>query len=322
MPDPTSPYNEDAFCREMIQRASSLGHEAALTPVAGAAPPKYFGQDADAILINSFQALPLDAALASGRRCAVRLIDSFADASEPDLRAIKELLLQAHRLLVPSQHLANLVRSWGGERLVSLVPYAYDRVRAHQIALVTMRASRPADFQIVTNCHFQEACRPGLELLLSAIASLRFDWHLTLVGHGPLRQAIQDRVRHILPMDRVLFTGDIPHHKFMELLRCAKAYVNPTGAEGFPALALYSLAEGCPVVAPRFGAVPELIVDGKNGLLFHPGNAVSLSEALVTLWSVRGLSLQLISEGIKTVESHNWDATVKAAFKALEEMVR
>jgi len=64
----------------MIQRASSLGHEAALTPVAGAAPPKYFGQDADAILINSFQALPLDAALASGRRCAVRLIDSFADA--------------------------------------------------------------------------------------------------------------------------------------------------------------------------------------------------------------------------------------------------
>jgi glycosyltransferase involved in cell wall biosynthesis len=85
-------------------------------------------------------------------------------------------------------------------------------------------------------------------------------------------------------------------------------------------MSLYALSEGCPVVGPRCGAVPELITYGKNGMLFNAGDAVSLAQALVTLWSVRGLSLQLISEGIKTVERHTWDATVAAAFDALEEM--
>jgi hypothetical protein len=37
---------------------------------------------------------------------------------------------------------------------------------------------------------------------------------------------------------------------------------------------------------------------------------------------VRGLSLQLIAEGIKTVERHTWDATVAAAFDALEDLAR
>ena len=35
------------------------------------------------------------------------------------------------------------------------------------------------------------------------------------------------------------------------------------------------------------------------------------------LASVRGLSLQLIGGGIKTVEGHSWDATAEAAFSAL-----
>ena len=68
--------------------------------------------------------------------------------------------------------------------------------------------------------------------------------------------------------------------------------------------------------------MPELITDGKNGMLFNAGDAASLAQALVTLWSVRGLSLQLISEGIRTVESHNWDATIAAAFAALEDMLK
>ena len=117
-----------------------------------------------------------------------------------------------------------------------------------------------------------------------------------------------------------MFAGELAHLKTMEYFRAAKAYVNPMGLEGFPAMALYALSEGCPVVAPRAGAVPELISDGKNGLLFTPGDARSLAEAIVTLSSVRGLSLQLISEGIKTVERHTWDATVEAVFAALGEL--
>jgi|GEM_PF-1685021 len=328
VPDPASPYGEDAFCRELSQRAAARGHEAVLTALPAGAPEEVqvrlgaegFARDCDVVLINSFQAAPIRAAHAAGKRLAVRLIDSFAELPAAELPPILDCLRLADRLLVPSRYLADLVQSWGAAGKARPVPYAYDRIRAHQITLVTMRANRPTDFQIVTTCKFSEACRPGLELLMSAAARLRFDWHLTILGQGPLLPSLQDRARQILPAQRVLFAGELPHLKIIEFLRSAKVYVNPTGSEGFPAMSLYALSEGCPVVAPRCGAVPELITDGKNGMLFNGGDAASLSQALVTLWSIRGLSLQLIAEGIKTVERHTWDATVAAAFDALEDL--
>jgi glycosyltransferase involved in cell wall biosynthesis len=329
VPDPASPYGEDAFCRELAQRAAARGHTTALAPVPAGPREETvsrlaaqdFARDSDAVLVNSFQAAAIEASRAAGKKVAVRLIDSFADLPAEKLTLIKDSLLQADRFLVPSRHLAELVGAWDSPARTAIVPYAYDRVRANQIALVTMRASRPSGFQIVTCCKFTEACRPGLELLLSAVGSLRLDWHLSFIGQGPILPAIQERVARMLPPDRVLFTGELPHLKIMEFFRSAKAYVNVTSGDGFPAMSLYALSEGCPVVAPRSGAAPELIIDGKNGLLFDPRNPSSLSQVLVNLWTLRGLSLQLIAEGVRTVESHTWDATIAAAFAALEGMV-
>jgi glycosyltransferase involved in cell wall biosynthesis len=330
VPDPASPYGEDAFCRELSQRAASRGHETALAAIPAGTPEEVqsrlgaegFARGCDVVLINSFQAAPMRAVRAAGKGLAVRLIDSFAELPASGLAPIIDCLRLADRILVPSRHLAELAKSWGTDGKTRPVPYAYDRIRAHQITLVTMRASRVTDFQIVTTCSFNEACRPGLEMLLSAAGRLRFDWHLTILGQGPLLPAMQDRVRQTMPEQRVLFAGGLPHLKIMEFFRSAKAYVDPLGSEGFPAMALYALSEGCPVVAPRCGAVPELIADGKNGMLFNAKDAASLAQALVTLWSVRGLSLQLIAEGIKTAERHTWDATVAAAFDALEDLAR
>jgi len=324
VPDPAAPYGEDAFCRELSQRAAARGHETVLAARPSGTPSDISSQLAgtDVTLINSFQAAPIRAVRAAGKKLAVRLIDSFAEVPAAELPPILDCLRLADRILVPSRYLTDLAQSWGVNGKVRPVPYAYDRVRAHQIALVTMRASRPADFQIVTTCKFSEACRPGLDLLMSAVSRLRFDWHLAVLGQGPLLPSIQDRARQILPAPRVFFPGELPHLKIMEFFRSAKVYVNPTGMEGFPAMSLYALSEGCPVVAPRCGAVPELITDGKNGILFNAGDAASLAQALVTLWSVRGLSLQLIAEGVKTVERHTWDATVAATFDALEDLPR
>jgi glycosyltransferase involved in cell wall biosynthesis len=311
VPDPSAPYGEDAFCRELAARASARGHEVSLT--AGPVP-------AQAVFINGFQSAPFLAARAAGSKTAVRLIDSFAEVPDRDLPPIRELLTQADRVLVPSRYLERLVRSWGAGDRARIVPYAYDRVRAKAAALITMRASRPSDFQIVSNSKFTESCVPGLELLMAAVNRLRFEWHLTIAGEGPLLESVRERARRLLPPNKVLFPGALPHLKIMEFFRAAKAYVNATGAEGFPSMALYALSEGCPVVAPRFGAVTELIQAGQNGLLYNPGDPASLCEALVTLRSEEGLSLKLIAEGVKTVEAHTWDATIAAAFSALEEL--
>src|ERR1019366_4652415 len=106
----------------------------------------------------------------------------------------------------------------------------------------------------------------------------------------------------------------------MEYLRAAKAFIEPSGGQGFPSLALHAMSEGCPVVGAAAGALPEIVRDGENGLLYRPRDAGSLCEQIVTLASPPGLSLKLIAAGVRTVERHSWDATVAAALDAIESV--
>lgn len=326
VPDPTSPNGEDAFCREIGKRAPARGHESYVEVIPNGTVEDTvdrlqatgFAMSCDAVVINSLQPAAVIAAKAAGKKTVVRLVDSYAGASEQALSRVREYALQADLLLVPSRHLVEILKSWGANGQVRHVPYAYDRIMAQQIALVTVRAARPQGMGIVAAGPLNEATRPGFETLLGALQRVRFDIHLSLAGVGPALGALQERAQQLMVSDKVTFLGALPHPKLMEFVRAAKAYVDPCGLEGFPTLALHSLSEGCPVVAARTPGVMELIEDQKNGLLFNPGDPRGLSEALTTLMAVRGLSLQLIESGVKTVTALSWDSTVEKTLAAVE----
>lgn len=330
MPDPSSPNGEDAFCRELAKRAPGRGHSATVRVV----PPgpaaavveqlarERFSLDHDAVFINSLQPAALLAARAAGRPAALRLIDSYAGASPAALAEVQKIARDSDMLLVPSRHLQGVVAGWGlSEDRVRVVPYAYDQIFAQQIALVTLRASRPAAFGIVMAGVLDELARPGFETAMSALARLRLDWHLTIIGDGPALPLLRERAKALLLNDaKVTFPGELPHPKKMEYLRAAKAYVEVGGHLGFPSLSLHALSEGCPVIGVSAGAVPELITHFGNGLLFPPGDAAALAEQVLNLAATPGLSLKLIAEGVRTVERHSWDATAAAALDALETL--
>lgn len=313
IPDPTAPNGIDAFCRTMAARAALRGDQASIHM-----SPNGRLEESDVVVINSLQPAALLAARAAGKKIVLRLIDSYSDASPHALAEVQRLALQANLILVPSLYLKNIIHGWGANGSVIQVPYAYEHILAQQIAIVTVRASRPRGFPLVASAPLNAATKPGIETLLSAVARLRLDCHLSVIGDGPALPALKNRVQQLVANDKVAFLGDLPHAKIMEYLRSAKIYIDPCGLEGFPMLTLQALSHGCPVVGARAGALPELIRDGENGLLFSPGDALGLSEAVVTLSSVAGLSLRLIEGGIKTVEKHSWDATVSAAFSALD----
>ena len=315
IPDPTSPNGEDAFCREIAKRAPARGH--ACTVRAASAGPV----ESDVVVVNSLQAGALRAAAAARVPTILRLIDAYAGAPAAARDEAKSFAAAAARVLVPSAYMKEIVAGWGIDPArVRVVPYAYDQIFAQQIALVTMRAARPSGFGLVTAGPVDEASLPALETVLSAISRLRLDCHLAVLGDGPALGALKARAESLLLGPRVTFLGDLPHPKKMEYLRAAKAFIEPSGGQGFPSLALHAMSEGCPVIGAAAGALPELVREGENGLLFRPGDAGSLAEAVVTLASTPGLSLKLIAEGVRTVERHTWDATVAAALDAVESL--
>lgn len=315
VPDPTSPNGEDAFCREISKRAPARGHSCVMRAASAG------HVEADAVVVNSLQIPSLLAARAAKVPVVLRLIDSYAGAEPAVLAEARGHALASERVLVPSAYLKGIVASWGvaAER-IHVAPYAYDQIFAQQIALVTMRAARPSGFGLVTAGVIDAANLAGFETVLSALSRLRLDCHLAVIGDGPALPALKARAESLMLGARVTFLGELPHPKKMEYLRAAKAYIEPSGLQGFPSLALHAMSEGCPVVGVAAGSIPELVTDGENGLLFRPGAPDTLSEQILNLASTPGLSLKLISAGVRTVEAHSWDATVSSALDAVESL--
>lgn len=335
IPDPTAPNGEDALCREVSNRAGALGHHTTIRPVPNgpleatveSLTASGFAADADIVIVNSLQPAAMAATRAASRKLVVRMIDSYHGCSPQTLSEIGKTLLQADLILVPSAYMEKTILGWMGEdnghhprHMIRRVPYAYDKIRAKEISLITMRASRPRGFGVVAAAPLNDINRPGLETLISAVSRLRLDCHLTIVGEGPGQPRLEEFSRQVVAADKVRFRGNMEHGKLMEYFRAAKVYVDPCSLEGFPMLTLHALSEGCPVIGARAGAMEEFIEHDSNGLLFPPGDAVALSECIMTLASEQGLSLKLIGGGIKTVERHSWDDTARAVFAALEAL--
>lgn len=329
VPDPTSPNGEDAFCREIGKRAPGRGHAAKMQVVSNGPPEAAaellvkagFAEGADAVVINSLQPVALLAAKAAGVPKVLRLLESYAGASPNALAEVVRLAAAVDLLLVPSRHLAVIVAGWGvPESRTHVIPYAYDQIFAQQIALVTVRAARAQGFAVVTAGVVDEASLPGFETVLCAVSRLRLDCHVAVIGEGPALPTLKDKASALMLGERVTFLGELPHPNKMEYLRAAKAFVEPTGWQGFPSLALHAMSEGCPVIGVRLGALPELISSGENGLLFSPGDSSGLAEHILTLATTPGLSLRLIAEGVRTVERHSWDVTAAATLEAVETL--
>ena len=60
-----------------------------------------------------------------------------------------------------------------------------------------------------------------------------------------------------------------------------------------------SIAHGTPVIGASIGGIPELIEDGKNGLLFESGNVDDLCAKIRMLWDDKA-RLKVCTEGCRT----------------------
>jgi sugar transferase (PEP-CTERM/EpsH1 system associated) len=102
--------------------------------------------------------------------------------------------------------------------------------------------------------------------------------HLLLVGDGELRSELQALADALGIADRVHFAGyhaqTAAHYQMMDV------FALTSRSEGTPQAVIEASFSGVPVVASRVGGLPELVEDGRTGLLFASGNHEELAAAL------------------------------------------
>lgn len=147
------------------------------------------------------------------------------------------------------------------------------------------------------------------DLLLRAFATVveaQPDWHLVLVGDGPLRSEIQRTARRLGIEDRVHLMGVI--QEVYHVLRQAELFVLPSRYEGFPNALAEAMAVGLPVIATDCETGPrELIRDGVDGLLVPNNDVAALAAALSRLINAPGERARLSSRAPEVVERFSFD---------------
>jgi glycosyltransferase involved in cell wall biosynthesis len=140
----------------------------------------------------------------------------------------------------------------------------------------------------------------GILTLLTALEHL--DAPVRVVGDGPLKAGYEDFVRDHR-MNHVTFEGYKSGDDLKKLYVDAAFLVVPSEwYENAPMTILEAYAHGKPVIGSRIGGIPEMIDDGRTGLLFTPGDADELSECIQSLWADKSLRADMGRAALAKVE--------------------
>ena len=138
--------------------------------------------------------------------------------------------------------------------------------------------------------------------LLEAFASVRAkhpEASLVLAGDGPDRCNLGAIAKDLGIGDAVTFVGRLTEEEAMAEIARSDALVLPSFMEGLPIVLMEAMAIGVPVVASRIAGIPELVEDGKTGLLFTPSDWEELGDCMDRLLSDNKLRAA-ITEQAKT----------------------
>lgn len=78
----------------------------------------------------------------------------------------------------------------------------------------------------------------------------------------------------------VKFEGWVSGDKKIDLLNWADAYILPSYNEGLPIGILEAMSYGCAIIASPVGGIPEVVVEGQNGIIVEPGNTGDIAKAI------------------------------------------
>jgi glycosyltransferase involved in cell wall biosynthesis len=123
----------------------------------------------------------------------------------------------------------------------------------------------------------------GHRYLFEALASQSSlaDVHLLVVGGGELRDALERAAVSMGLVSRVHFLG--PRRDLGDLLAAMDVFVLPSLWEGLPLSMVLAMSAGVPVVATSVAGIPEVVEDGRTGMLVPPRDSNALGAALARL---------------------------------------
>jgi glycosyltransferase involved in cell wall biosynthesis len=142
------------------------------------------------------------------------------------------------------------------------------------------------------------SAQKGLDRLLRAMHAMRERVELTVVGAGRVDDShLRELARELQLDDRIEWLPILSQHDLAVQYRRAALHVIPALDEGLGLTAVESLLSETPVVAFASGGLPDIVLDGRTGLLVPPADETALATALDSLIADPERRIQMGREG-------------------------
>ncbi len=217
-------------------------------------------------------------------------------------------------------------RGWEWKLLLKVISIADTAIVMDKMSFSTLEDNGYQNVVLIPNPISEE-----VRQIVDDTISKRVDRLLLFAGHCIPTKGVFELVRacKTIPNIRLRMIGSISNYVRKELteiagngnewleikgqvsfketileMKSCDIFVLPTYTEGFPNVILESMACGCPIIASRVGAIPEMLEEEEGrhyGILIDPQNEMFLRNAILTLLSNDNLKVECGNNARKRV---------------------
>jgi glycosyltransferase involved in cell wall biosynthesis len=173
--------------------------------------------------------------------------------------------------------------------------------------------------------------KKGLPTLLDAVNILKTkvkNFKLFIVGDGPLKNEMEEKSKNLGLNDYIEFTGRVSNKELTNKFLTSQIVIVPSivsnygDTEGLPVVILEAMAAGKPVIASNVSGIPEIVIDGKSGILVQPNDEITLANKIQYLSSNQKLRKEMGDFGREIIiKNYSWDIIVLKTMELYKNII-
>lgn len=228
-------------------------------------------------------------------------------------------------VISPSAGMRDILRSFGVDAAIDVVPNGVDLEPFRRPQCRQVRADfgfSPEDTLLVYTGRLGP--EKNLEFLLRSFsgAAQAYDHlGLILVGDGPLRESLHERVASMGLEQRVHFTGMLPYEELPGYLAMADAFVTASVTEVHPLSVIEAMAAGLPVLGTQSPGVGDTVEDGLTGFLVPSEDMAAFTAKMVRMVTDPDQRRELGRRAAQAADAYAIERTTKMMLERYRKVI-